>query len=132
MQLLFAFKPLQQLMMIVNVVVLSFILIGCSKSDSTGTGASEEASDHNAIVRIDGSSTVFPVTEAVAEEFQIKTKTKVTVGVSGTGGGFKNSAVVKLIFLTLLARFSIKKLKIVKLPGLHSLSFPLLMMRSQL
>lgn len=89
MQLLFAFKPLQQLMMIVNVVVLSFILIGCSKSDSTGTGASEEASDHNAIVRIDGSSTVFPVTEAVAEEFQIKTKTKVTVGVSGTGGGFK-------------------------------------------
>jgi phosphate transport system substrate-binding protein len=89
MQLLFAFKPLQQHMMIVNVVVLSFILIGCSKSDSTGTGASEEASDHNAIVRIDGSSTVFPVTEAVAEEFQIKTKTKVTVGVSGTGGGFK-------------------------------------------
>jgi phosphate transport system substrate-binding protein len=41
------------------------------------------------IVKIDGSSTVFPITEAVAEEFQIKTKTKVTVGVSGSGGGFK-------------------------------------------
>lgn len=41
------------------------------------------------IVKVDGSSTVFPVTEAVAEEFQNKTKTKVTVGVSGTGGGFK-------------------------------------------
>ncbi len=41
------------------------------------------------IVKIDGSSTVFPVTEAVAEEFQKATKTKVTVGVSGTGGGFK-------------------------------------------
>jgi phosphate transport system substrate-binding protein len=41
------------------------------------------------IVKIDGSSTVFPISEAVAEEFQIKTKTKVTVGVSGTGGGFK-------------------------------------------
>ncbi len=41
------------------------------------------------IVKIDGSSTVYPVTEAVAEEFQIATKTKVTVGVSGTGGGFK-------------------------------------------
>jgi len=41
------------------------------------------------IVRIDGSSTVYPITEAVAEEFQIETAIKVTVGVSGTGGGFK-------------------------------------------
>lgn len=43
------------------------------------------------VVKVDGSSTVFPVTEAVAEEFQKSTggKTKVTVGISGTGGGFK-------------------------------------------
>jgi phosphate transport system substrate-binding protein len=43
------------------------------------------------IVQIDGSSTVFPVTEAVAEEFQKAKKgaIKVTVGISGTGGGFK-------------------------------------------
>ncbi|MEX0733463.1 MAG: PstS family phosphate ABC transporter substrate-binding protein [Steroidobacteraceae bacterium] len=43
------------------------------------------------VIKIDGSSTVFPVTEAVAEEFQIKNKGKVrvTVGISGTGGGFK-------------------------------------------
>ncbi|MCZ7564396.1 MAG: PstS family phosphate ABC transporter substrate-binding protein [Burkholderiales bacterium] len=43
------------------------------------------------IVKIDGSSTVFPVTEAVAEDFQKSTggKYKVTVGISGTGGGFK-------------------------------------------
>jgi phosphate transport system substrate-binding protein len=43
------------------------------------------------IVEIDGSSTVFPVTEAVAEEFQKakKGKIKVTVGIAGTGGGFK-------------------------------------------
>jgi phosphate transport system substrate-binding protein len=41
------------------------------------------------IIKIDGSSTVYPITEAIAEEFQIKTKTKVTVGESGTGGGFK-------------------------------------------
>ena len=43
------------------------------------------------IVKIDGSSTVFPVTEAVAEDFQ-KAKRRavqVTVGISGTGGGFK-------------------------------------------
>ena len=43
-----------------------------------------------AIIKVDGSSTVFPITEAVAEEFQKAQKdTKVTVGVSGTGGGFK-------------------------------------------
>ncbi|MGZ8435523.1 MAG: PstS family phosphate ABC transporter substrate-binding protein [Candidatus Binatia bacterium] len=43
------------------------------------------------IVQVDGSSTVFPVTEAVAEEFQKskKGKVKVTVGIAGTGGGFK-------------------------------------------
>jgi phosphate transport system substrate-binding protein len=41
------------------------------------------------IVRIDGSSTVYPITEAVAEEFQNDTKIKATVGISGTGGGFK-------------------------------------------
>jgi len=43
------------------------------------------------VVKIDGSSTVFPVTEAVAEEFQKSSKGKyrVTVGISGTGGGFK-------------------------------------------
>ena len=43
------------------------------------------------IVRIDGSSTVYPITEAVAEDFQIAKRgaIRVTVGISGTGGGFK-------------------------------------------
>jgi phosphate transport system substrate-binding protein len=61
------------------------IVSGCSDNNSTseGKGAS------NAIVRIDGSSTVYPITEAVSEEFQREHKTKVTVGISGTGGGFK-------------------------------------------
>jgi phosphate transport system substrate-binding protein len=43
------------------------------------------------IIQIDGSSTVYPITEAMAEEFQSATggKYRVTVGISGTGGGFK-------------------------------------------
>lgn len=43
------------------------------------------------LIKIDGSSTVYPITEAVAEEFQKATRgaIKVTVGISGTGGGFK-------------------------------------------
>jgi len=48
-------------------------------------------SQSGSIIKIDGSSTVFPITEAVAEEYQIEKQgaVQVTVGVSGTGGGFK-------------------------------------------
>lgn len=43
------------------------------------------------VIKIDGSSTVFPIAEAVAEEFQIvkRGQVRVTVGIAGTGGGFK-------------------------------------------
>ena len=42
------------------------------------------------LIKVDGSSTVFPITEAVAEEFQKQhSDIKVMVGISGTGGGFK-------------------------------------------
>ena len=66
-------------------VVMGFLLIafyGCTsggnESDSAGT------------VKIDGSSTVYPITEAVAEEFRGgHPDVNVTVGLSGTGGGFK-------------------------------------------
>ncbi|CAH2032493.1 PstS family phosphate ABC transporter substrate-binding protein [Trichlorobacter ammonificans] len=49
------------------------------------------AAQANTLVKIDGSSTVYPLTEAVAEEFQKGKKgaVRVTVGISGTGGGFK-------------------------------------------
>ena len=41
-------------------------------------------------IKVDGSSTVYPITEAVAEDFQAQApKTRPTVGISGTGGGFK-------------------------------------------
>ena len=40
-------------------------------------------------IQVDGSSTVFPISEAFAEEYQIATGNRVVVGVSGTGGGFK-------------------------------------------
>jgi phosphate transport system substrate-binding protein len=55
------------------------------------TAFSTTALAQGALVKIDGSSTVYPVTEAVAEEFQKAEKNaiKVTVGISGTGGGFK-------------------------------------------
>ena len=53
--------------------------------------ASAPAVAQQRVVKVDGSSTVFPVTEAVAEDFQVakKRSVHVTVGISGTGGGFK-------------------------------------------
>lgn len=60
---------------LVGLVLLAF-LAGC------GGGGAESVS-------VDGSSTVFPLTEAVAEEFMKDTQgARVNVGVSGTGGGF--------------------------------------------
>ena len=62
----------------VAVIALSAIVIAC------GSGQSRTS-----IIAIDGSSTVFPITEAVAEEFQgAMPSARVTVGISGTGGGF--------------------------------------------
>lgn len=53
-----------------------------------------DAASLQGTVKIDGSSTVFPITEAVAEEFQKESpNVRVTVGISGTGGGFKKFCV---------------------------------------
>jgi len=71
---------------------LALASVGCSGSPGAGGGASAGGEDAlSGFVTIDGSSTVYPVTEAVAEEFQKATRgrVRVTVGISGTGGGFK-------------------------------------------
>ncbi len=49
------------------------------------------SASHAQVIKIDGSSTVYPITEGIAEDFQKAKKNaiKVTVGISGTGGGFK-------------------------------------------
>lgn len=56
-------------------------------------GSGQQGAQSNKLtgdIKIDGSSTVFPITEAIAEEFRREQPdVKVTVGVSGTGGGFK-------------------------------------------
>ncbi len=62
----------------------------CKKNnEGSGEGTGGGSGGSGSIISIDGSSTVFPITEAVAEEFQATSKARVTIGVSGTGGGFK-------------------------------------------
>jgi phosphate transport system substrate-binding protein len=74
-----------QLMILSSVVMLAL----CCATYSPKVHAQSNTSP--AIIKIDGSSTVFPPTEAVAERFQEEKhgKVKVTIGISGTGGGFK-------------------------------------------
>ena len=55
-----------------------------------GDSRSEAEGELSGNIQIDGSSTVYPITEAVAEEYRTEAQdVKVTVGVSGTGGGMK-------------------------------------------
>ncbi|MCL5985264.1 MAG: PstS family phosphate ABC transporter substrate-binding protein [Actinobacteria bacterium] len=75
--------------------VLAFsVLAGCSSTAATSKTAATEGAERESTLRgtvaIDGSSTVYPITEAVAEEFmKANPGIQVTVGISGTGGGFK-------------------------------------------
>ncbi|MCB9731804.1 MAG: PstS family phosphate ABC transporter substrate-binding protein [Deltaproteobacteria bacterium] len=66
---------------IILTTLSAFALVACGKGGEAGGGG--------AVIAIDGSSTVYPITEAVAEEWQKEGKGRVTIGVSGTGGGFK-------------------------------------------
>lgn len=65
---------------LIFVILSSILLISCFKQ-------------YEGRIQIDGSSTVYPITEAVAEEFRLRNPDiRITVGVSGTGGGFKKFA----------------------------------------
>lgn len=65
-------------------------MCGCGGSTGSKTAGNARGTGRE-IIKIDGSSTVYPTTEAVAEEFQKEKRgaVSVTVGISGTGGGFK-------------------------------------------
>ena len=64
----------------------ALLTASCGGGDQTASTGGAAA---GAIVLIDGSSTVFPISEALGEEFQKSSGVRVTVGLSGTGGGFK-------------------------------------------
>src|SRR5436190_11662593 len=73
------------------------LIVGCGPDTSQKSGGSASSQPETDVdlksltgtVKVDGSSTVYLVTEKVAAVFQKASKVKVTVGISGTGGGFK-------------------------------------------
>ena len=79
-----------------KIFALMLISLGLLVSCGGGEGG-ENSSGLSGEVIIDGSSTVAPVTEAVAEEFRnVESGVNVSVGISGTGGGFKKFTVGEL------------------------------------
>ena len=79
-------------MLSVQMRLCAIALVSATTAAACGGGSSESAASNAApaVIQLDGSSTVFPISEAVAEEFQkANPGTRVTVGISGTGGGFQ-------------------------------------------
>lgn len=75
------------IILIAVVLTLAGLVTGCG---DTTQNQSDGPSSLTGTINIDGSSTVFPITEAVAEEFRaVEKDVRVTIGISGTGGGFK-------------------------------------------
>ena len=78
---------MRSLMMWAGLWVLVGVLAACARAQPGGT---PETKGLEGFIQVDGSSTVYPITEAMAEEFQkLYPRVRVTVGISGTGGGFK-------------------------------------------
>ncbi|MDK2824317.1 MAG: phosphate transport system substrate-binding protein [Clostridia bacterium] len=82
------------------ILVLALALVGCSKpadepnNEEPKQEAKKEEAKLSGEIKIDGSSTVFPITEAMAEEFtKLHPDVRIPVGISGTGGGFKKFVV---------------------------------------
>lgn len=78
--------------MVAAVMTIALVGVACG-GDESSDGTSGDGTALSGDVRIDGSSTVGPLTEAAAEFFQEENRNvRVTVGISGTGGGFEKFA----------------------------------------
>lgn len=80
---------------ILAVVALTAGLAGCGDKNPTGSGSGNnpDAAQLEGDIKVDGSSTVYPITESMAANFRKNyPDVRITVGISGTGGGFKKFA----------------------------------------
>lgn len=86
---------------------------------------SVQVSDAADLIKIDGSSTVYPITEAVSEEFQLANRTmRVTVGISGSGGGFKKFCRGETDISDASRPIKAKEIKLCKQNGVHFIEIP--------
>lgn len=83
-------------LLIIGMLVVAVVMVACSGENAPNTGqpaakgSSSESGVLSGEIVIDGSSTVYPLTVAAAEDFRKENpRVQIPVGVSGTGGGFK-------------------------------------------
>ena len=105
-----------------TILMVSGCCIGVIAAATSFTQASPTA-----LIKIDGSSTVFPITEAVAEEFQKETRgsVRVTVGISGTGGGFKKFCRGEIDVQDASRPISISEMEACRAGGVHYVELPI-------
>ena len=97
-----------------------FLIVNACSSSNDETGGTLTGS-----VSVDGSSTVFPVTEAVAEEFgKVEPKVRVTVGISGTGGGFKKFCSGEIDINDASRHIKEKEIKVAQKNGIEYIELP--------
>jgi phosphate transport system substrate-binding protein len=104
-------------------IVCAVTFVGCAgrpASDGPGTASGP------GLVKVDGSSTLFPVTEAVAEEFQKSQngKMRVTVGISGTGGGFKKFGRGEIDVVNASRPILVEEMELAKSNGVEYIELP--------
>ena len=104
-------------MLVTGAAVL--MLAACSGDEGNGTGLS-------GAVQMDGSSTVYPISEAVAEEFlSVQPRVRVTVGVSGTGGGFKKFTSGEIDINNASRHISASEIALAEANGIEYLEIPI-------
>ena len=88
-------KKIKSLAIVMSLVSVAGMFAACGGSEEgKDSGTGKESASLSGEIKVDGSSTVAPITEAMAEEFNVENRdVKIPVGVSGTGGGFKRFVV---------------------------------------
>jgi phosphate transport system substrate-binding protein len=81
---------MRKLLVLALSCVLALGVAACGDDDDSGSGSTSGGGDLSGSIKIDGSSTVGPFAQAAAEQFQGENpNVKISVGTSGTGGGFE-------------------------------------------
>lgn len=100
------------------------IVAGCGGS-STSEGGAKAGSKLSGSISIDGSSTVYPISEAVAEEFMKENPdVRVSVGTSGTGGGFKKFVAGETDISDASRPIQIEEMELAKKNGIEFIELP--------
>lgn len=105
---------------------LSVRILGATAAAAATVLTTAVALAQNNVIQIDGSSTVFPITEAMAEEFRTtNSDINIIVGVSGTGGGFKKFCSGETAISNASRPIKDSEIELCKANGIEYESFPI-------